>query len=578
MKRTRREAIGLVGALGTAGLAGCLDGDVIGSIDERADSTETEQASTEASPPVADAGRHLAHEPDHLLEESLNGGVSQDGIPSIEEPSFAAIDEADLVDTAPVFGVVRDGEAKAYPQHILVWHEIVNDTIAGDPVSVTYCPLTGTVQGFERGGTTFGVSGELVNSNLIMYDRENESWWPQVLATAIDGPMRGETLREFRVVWTTVDEWRTAHPNSQIMTDDTGHARRYESDPYGLYAPIGGYYASERTMFPALSTPEEGHPKSVVIGARTADGALAVSKDHLRTAGLVTVDRGEARFVAVYEPDLDTAVVYRDGGDHVRPAGSDFRVGDTLSAPRVLRPADIALLAAMNVAEVPVRRRPEVALIATGDELVMPGGDPGPDQIVASNSFGLKALLEEAGAQARLLPIARDNAASLTAAFDLARGVDLIVTIGGASVGDHDLVGRVAGDLGLDRAFYKVAMRPGKPLMAGRMGEAAMVGLPGNPVSAMVCGHVFVLPMIAAMLGLGAAPAPRRSVRLAAPLEANGPREHYMRARLTPDGLVAETRQDSALLGVLAQADALLVRAAGDPPRDAGDMVEYLPV
>ncbi|MGI3210609.1 molybdopterin molybdotransferase MoeA [Roseovarius tibetensis] len=267
-----------------------------------------------------------------------------------------------------------------------------------------------------------------------------------------------------------------------------------------------------------------------------------------------------------------------DPKDHVRPAGSDFRVGDTLSAPRVLRPADVALMAAMNVALVPVRRKPEVALIATGDELVMPGDDPGPDQIIASNSFGLKALLEEAGAHVRLLPIARDSVVSLSTAFDLARGADLIVTIGGASVGDHDLVGRVAGDLGMDRAFYKVAMRPGKPLMAGRMGDAAMVGLPGNPVSAMVCGHVFVAPMIRVMQGLPAAPALRNRARLAAPLEANGPREHYMRARLTPEGLVAETRQDSALLGVLAQADALLVRAPNDPARDAGDTVDYLPI
>ena len=267
-----------------------------------------------------------------------------------------------------------------------------------------------------------------------------------------------------------------------------------------------------------------------------------------------------------------------DAKDHVRPAGSDFRAGDLVQAPRVLRPADVALLASMNAATVPVRRRPEVALIATGDELVMPGADPGPDQIIASNSFGLKALLEEAGAHARLLPIARDSVASLSTAFDLAKGADLIVTIGGASVGDHDLVGKVAGDLGMERAFYKVAMRPGKPLMAGRMGDAAMVGLPGNPVSAMVCGHVFVVPMITAMLGLGTAPAPRRTARLAAALPANGPREHYMRARLTSEGLLPEARQDSALLGVLAVSNALLVRAADDPARAEGEMVEYLPI
>lgn len=265
-----------------------------------------------------------------------------------------------------------------------------------------------------------------------------------------------------------------------------------------------------------------------------------------------------------------------DPKPHIRPRGCDFRVGEMMGAPRVLRPADIALLASMNCASVPVTRRPVVALISTGDELVMPGETPGPDQIIASNTFGLKALLEGLGAKARILPIARDTIPSLETAFGLATGADLVVTIGGASVGDHDLVGQVAGQMGMDRAFYKVAMRPGKPLMAGRMGAAAMVGLPGNPVSAMVCGQVFLAPMIRAMLGLGAQRSSRLSARLAAPLPQNGPREHYMRARLTPEGLVAETRQDSSLLSVLAEADALLVRPVNDPARAAGETVEYL--
>ena len=179
-------------------------------------------------------------------------------------------------------------------------------------------------------------------------------------------------------------------------------------------------------------------------------------------------------------------------GDNIRPAGADFRTGDRLRAPRLLRPSDIALLASMNIDEVTVARQPDVALISTGDELVMPGEDPGPDQIIASNTFGLKALLDGIGARARILPIAGDSRPLLEAAFDLAKDADLIVTIGGASVGDHDLVGDVAESLGMERAFYKIAMRPGKPLMAGRMGNAVMVGLPGNPVSAMVCGHVFL--------------------------------------------------------------------------------------
>ncbi|MDZ7708891.1 MAG: gephyrin-like molybdotransferase Glp [Roseovarius sp.] len=264
--------------------------------------------------------------------------------------------------------------------------------------------------------------------------------------------------------------------------------------------------------------------------------------------------------------------------DNIRPAACDFHAGQVMTAPRRLRPAEIALLAAMNVAVVPVRRRPQVALIATGDELVMPGDTPGPDQIIASNAFGLKALFEAQGAKARLLPIARDTRASLETALGLAEGCDLVITIGGASVGDHDLVARLGPELGLERAFYKVAMRPGKPLMAGRMGAAAMVGLPGNPVSAMVCGQVFVAPMIDAMLGLGKAPAPRLTARLAAPLPANGPREHYMRARLSEAGIKAEDKQDSSLLSILAHADALLVRPPDDPAREAGEMVEYLPV
>lgn len=267
-----------------------------------------------------------------------------------------------------------------------------------------------------------------------------------------------------------------------------------------------------------------------------------------------------------------------DEGPHIRRKGIDFATGDTIDAPRLLTPSDIALLAAMNIPQVSVTRKPVVALISTGDELVMPGDDPGPDQIIASNTFGLKAMLEQMGVSARLLPIARDNTASLETAFDLAEGADLVVTIGGASVGDHDLVGDVAASLGMERSFYKVKMRPGKPLMAGRMGRAAMVGLPGNPVSAMVCGHVFLAPMIRVMLGLPAAPAPRRTARLAQDIPANGPREHYMRATLTDGELTPSERQDSSLLSVLARANALMIRPPDDPARARGDGIDYIPL
>ncbi|MDU8911480.1 gephyrin-like molybdotransferase Glp [Aestuariicoccus sp. MJ-SS9] len=265
-----------------------------------------------------------------------------------------------------------------------------------------------------------------------------------------------------------------------------------------------------------------------------------------------------------------------DEGPYIRPAGNDFKAGAAVTAPRRLGPSDIALLASMNIARVPVVRQPRVAIIATGDELVMPGEAPGPDQIVASNTFGLYALMKELGALPRMLPIARDSLASLQTVLSLTDDADLVLTIGGASVGDHDLVAQAAGEMGLERAFYKVAMRPGKPLMSGRLGHAMMIGLPGNPVSAMVCGHVFVAPVIRAMQGLPRQPAPRLSAPLAHALPANGPREHYMRAVISDGTLRVFDRQDSALLSVLGEANALAVRPVGDGPRAAGDWLDYI--
>ncbi|WP_323769205.1 gephyrin-like molybdotransferase Glp [Antarctobacter sp.] len=305
-----------------------------------------------------------------------------------------------------------------------------------------------------------------------------------------------------------------------------------------------------------------GQAVRIFTGAPVPEGAnrIVIQEDVTRDGDRITL-----------HDDLDE-------NPYIRPAGTDFRVGQTVNAPKRLTAQDVALLAAMNIAEVPVTRRPRVALISTGNELVMPGDTPGPDQIIASNTFGLHALLRALGAEARILPIARDTSASLIHGFSLVEDADLVITIGGASVGDHDLVAQVAEDLGMDRAFHTVAMRPGKPLMSGRLNDAMMIGLPGNPVSAMVCGHVFVAPVIRAMLGLGAAPAPRLTARLAAPLTANGPREHYMRAELSEDGITALARQDSSLLSVLGRANALLVRPVGDAARAVGETVAYLPL
>lgn len=282
-----------------------------------------------------------------------------------------------------------------------------------------------------------------------------------------------------------------------------------------------------------------------------------------------------------HEGDRITLPARIDSRRHIRLRGQDFAEGQALSAPLLLQPRHLGLLAAMNLPEVTVARRPVVAVIATGDELVMPGEEPGPGQIICSNSFTLAAMAEAAGAEARMLPIARDDEAALRQAFALAAGADLIVSSGGASVGDHDLVGRVAADLGMERAFWKVAMRPGKPLMAGRMGKAVMLGLPGNPVSAFVAARLFLLPLLAAMQGLPGAHAPLRA-RLGNDVAANGERTHYMRARLEPGPdlpmIAPFSEQDSSLQRLLTAAGALLIRPPGDGPRAAGEVVEYLPL
>lgn len=310
-----------------------------------------------------------------------------------------------------------------------------------------------------------------------------------------------------------------------------------------------------------------GEALRIFTGAPTPEGADRIAiQEEVRTGA-----DGRITLTAAAAP-----------GAHIRPRGGDFNLGDRLTAPRRLTPADVALLASMNIAEVSVARRPVVAVIATGDELVMPGETPRADQIVASNAFAVKAMAEQAGAEARLLPIARDTPEALRTVFGLAAGADLIVTIGGASVGDHDLVGPVAESLGLERAFYKIAMRPGKPLMAGRLTGAALVGLPGNPVSSIVCTHIFILPLLRRMQGLTDVAAPEGRARLAAALPESGPRAHYMRATLQPgEGaprIAPFPDQDSALLSVLARADALLIRPPRDRARQAGEEMRYLPL
>lgn len=268
-------------------------------------------------------------------------------------------------------------------------------------------------------------------------------------------------------------------------------------------------------------------------------------------------------------------------GPHIRARGNDFAKGDSLPAGCRLGPADLGLLAAMNVPRLTVARAPTVAIVAGGDELVPPGTTPGEGQIISSNDLTVAALATQAGAQVRIMPLARDSEESLRAILTDAADADIVVTIGGASVGDHDLIGRVAADLGVDQAFYKVRMRPGKPLMAGRLGGSAMLGLPGNPVSATVCAVLFMQPLIRQMQGMEAAP-PVRHGTLGRDLPTEGERTHYLRATLEhrAGGTVVTpfADQDSARLLLMARADALLVRPAGDAARAAGERVAFIPL
>ena len=268
-----------------------------------------------------------------------------------------------------------------------------------------------------------------------------------------------------------------------------------------------------------------------------------------------------------------------DKKSNIRLEGSDFSKGYKVKTPLILGAKEISLLAAMNFAHLSVRKKPTVAIISTGDELVFPGESPKPDQIIASNAYGIAALCEECGAEPRILPIARDNLKSIEYIIGLAQDADLIITIGGASVGKYDLINEATNDFGVDKSFHKVAMRPGKPLMAGKLNETALVGLPGNPVSALVCGYVFIRPLIQAMLGLEKKSAPRLMAPCSTSLPKNGPREHYMRAVLLPNGYLEPVEnQDSARLALLCDADALLIRAVHAEAIPAKTQCEYIKI
>ncbi len=263
-------------------------------------------------------------------------------------------------------------------------------------------------------------------------------------------------------------------------------------------------------------------------------------------------------------------------GQHIRPKGQDFSAGDTPLAPGTrLTGFELALLAAMNHAEVPVMRRPRVGLLATGDELVLPGSAPGPDQIIASNAIGLAALIEDWDGTAIDLGIQPDDLTTITKAVERAHDLDILVTIGGASVGDHDYVQQALKDAGVEIDFWKVAMKPGKPLMFGTRGQQIVLGLPGNPVSALVTARLFLKPLLAGFCGQSECHDDARALTLTTALRPNGPRQDYIRATIAGDQVTPLAVQDSAQLSAIARADGLIIRP---PQADAAEIGDHVPV
>jgi len=311
-----------------------------------------------------------------------------------------------------------------------------------------------------------------------------------------------------------------------------------------------------------------GEAVRIFTGAPLPEGAdaIVIQEDTAREGDIVTVREGAPK------------------GRYVRPAGLDFVAGATgLRKGRRLTARDIGLAAAMDRPWLMVHRRPRVAILATGDEIVMPGDPIGPNQIVSSNSVALGAFVGACGGVPLQLGIAADTPDSVRRAAEGARGADLLITTGGASVGEHDLVKDALSSAGLELDFWKIAMRPGKPLMVGRYRDAAMVGLPGNPVSTLVCALIFLKPAIERLSGLDPAAEPPVTARLALPLPENDRRQDYLRATLAraADGdLEAKPfdKQDSSMMSLLARSDCLVIRPPNAPAAKAGERVTIIPL
>ncbi len=355
---------------------------------------------------------------------------------------------------------------------------------------------------------------------------------------------------------------RTRHPAETVSAMDGYAVRATDVDPAPAALKVIGESAAGHPFDGEVS---DGQAVRIFTGAQVPPGAdtVVLQEDCDRDGDTVSVRE--------IEP-----------GRHIRPRGQDFNVGDAvLSAPLRLGSRHIGLLAAMDYPWVEVYRRPRVAILSTGDEIVLPGEPRGPAQIVSSNGPALAAFVHSRGGIPVHLGVVKDDRSALTAMAEAARGCDLLVTSGGVSVGDHDLVRKALGDAGLDVTFHKIAMRPGKPLMFGHLDDTPVLGLPGNPVSALVCAMLFLGPALDRRQGLAGAPPSPSLAMLGAPLPENGGRQDYMRAVLSDNGDGTQTvtpifAQDSSMIGALANADAVIVRAPGAPAADADEAVPVL--
>jgi molybdopterin molybdotransferase len=361
-----------------------------------------------------------------------------------------------------------------------------------------------------------------------------------------------------RVLARDIAALRTQPPRAMSAMD--GYAvRAADASRVGARLKVIGEVAAGR---PFDSTLREGEAVRIFTGGVIPEGADAVviQEDTVRDGDRI---------------DVTEAAI---AGRHIRRAGVDFSEGDVLlRAGRRLAERDLALAAGMNHPQLPVRRQPRVAVLATGDELVMPGSTPGPGQIIYSNGYALRALARAEGAETVDLGIAADTVAATTDGIRRARdwNADILVTTGGASVGDHDLVKQSLEAEGVAIAFWRIAMRPGKPMMHGRLGAMRVIGLPGNPVSSYVCGLLFMVPLIRALSGRTDVHHRTEAAVLARDIPANDVREDYLRARLEEreDGVLIATpvdSQDSSLLANLAAARALVIRSPFAPAARAG--------